>query len=150
MSKEKEYPDNRIQLRKCFNCKNNITCWHLTDNIPEGKDSKKMKMNQFGLLKHFLKAWGQRKLKTGLDLEYYSIRTILNTINPELSKDKDLSHNYACQVIAVLEIMANSSGKNWCCPGEEEGNQESFKYDPIRNLNEDHTKLIQPLITHPA
>jgi hypothetical protein len=124
--------DSRTILRKCFNCKNNIQCWHLNDNIPTGKNPRTMKINQFSLIKHFLRAQRKGLLKTGLGLELYTIRTLLNTFNPHYWENKTLSVGYTTQIMAVLEMFSNCPQSNWCCPGEEEGNPESYKYDPIR------------------
>lgn len=117
--------NSRKLLKQCFNCKNNISCWHLDEIRDCGKEASKIRIKILPILKWI---WGfrGRSLK---QFEYSSIRTCMHVINPTMKHDDNLSDIYTRQVMAVLEAHACSQDDLWCCPGEDPESDESFVYE---------------------
>lgn len=120
--------NSRMLLKQCFNCKYNFECWHLNDELSQGKDSRILKLKKLSTIKFYFHN-SPRELT---ELEYMTIRTCINAINPDIKKDEVLSNEYTQMVMLVLEGLSNASNEFWSCPGLDDDAEESYLYDPIR------------------
>lgn len=113
-------------LVKCFNCSNRIPCWHVKEDLPEGRDPRKFKLSKLKLLKFFVKHTLTGSYVTLFHFEYFSIRSIIDILNPALSREQ--SDSYTQQAIGMIESMVNAQGNGWCCPGDDPSIEEEFKF----------------------
>lgn len=120
-------------LIKCFNCQNRILCWHVKDGLPAGRDPRKFKLSKLKLLKFFVKNTVNGTYDTLFHFEYFCIRSIIDLLNPALSKEQ--SNTYTQQAMGMIESMVNASGTGWCCPAEDQKIDEDFKFIAIGELN---------------
>jgi len=112
-------------LVKCFNCSNRSPCWHIKDDLPPGRDPKQFKLKKLSLLKFFVKRVLDGSYGTIFSYEYIVIRSIIDMLNPDLSKE--LSHIYTNQCIGMIESMVNAQNNGWSCPGDDPEAGEDFK-----------------------
>ena len=75
-------------------------------------------------------------------LEYFCIRSIIDLLNPALSKEQ--SNAYTNQAMGMIESMVNASGTGWCCPAEDKGSNEEFKFVAIDGLDGAGLKVEKP------
>lgn len=125
-------------LQNCFNCQNRIPCWHVKDVLPEGRDPKKFKINKLSLLKFFIKRTFDGSYETLFSFEYFCIRSVIDMLNPALSKEQ--SNSYTQQAMGMIESMVNASGTGWCCPAEDQEIGEDFKFVAIEEMKTDVNK----------
>lgn len=113
-------------LMKCFNCQNRVPCWHVKDDLPEGRNPRKFKMKKMSLIKFFVNRIRDGSYNTLFSYEYTCIRSIIDVLNPNLSQE--LSHIYTQQCLGMIESMVNAQGNGWCCPGDDPDIGEDFKF----------------------
>ncbi len=117
--------NSRSLIKRCFNCKHNTECWELNREITPGKDARSLKIRRGNLIKFILK-W---KFKNITEMEYYCIRTMINSLNPDMKEN--VSHKYTMQTMCFLEAMSNASNDFWTCPGDDDENPRDFIYESI-------------------
>lgn len=120
-------------LIKCFNCQNRISCWHVNDTIPPGRDPRQFELSKLRLLKFFIKNTLGGTYDTLSHFEYFCIRSVIDLLNPALSKEQ--SNEYTQQAVGMIESMVNASGTGWCCPADDQGVEEDFKFIAIKELD---------------
>jgi hypothetical protein len=126
--------NSRELLKQCFNCQNNLKCWHLDRQLREGRDRDKIRFKKLSFLKILGKHFLSGDLRKLTFFEYFSIRISLSTLQMNESFDY---HEYTQQVMLVLEAIANASNESWCCPADgvdkdEFPESERFSYIPMR------------------
>jgi len=119
-------------LTKCFNCTNRAPCWHITDDLPPGRDPKKIKMKKLSLIKFFTKRLFEGSYDTLFLYEYVCIRSIIDGLNPALGEE--LSHVYTQQCLGMIESMVNAQNNGWCCPGDDPDVGEEFKFSELKGV----------------
>ena len=110
----------RLKLIQCFNCKNNIECWGLNEDIPLGKNEREYSIPTKALT--FLIAQNMESEECNLGEQFGMFcAAFLQTLRYD-SKSK-IGDIY--QVINVLRALSNTSNDHWYCPGEEPGPEEN-------------------------
>jgi len=117
----------RDKLKQCFNCKNNINCWGLNEDIPLGKNEKESSIQCKGLTFLISRYMEDQKCNIG---EQFGILSagFLQT----LRSDKESPRRDVYQMIFVLAALANTTNADWVCPAEDEKSEEKWNYEPVR------------------
>lgn len=116
-------------LQNCFNCQNRIQCWHVKEELPVGRDPRKFKVNKYRLLKYFVRNTLNGSYNTLFHFEYFCIRSVIDMLNPSLSKE--ISNAYTRQCMGMIESMVNAQGTGWCCPCDDKSTGDDFKFVEI-------------------
>ena len=113
----------REKLIQCFNCKNNLACWGLLEDIPLGKSEKDFIPQHSSVLASF-KNLDDEIVNLG---EYFGIFSMdcLKT----LSFDKTVSRRDVYQLVFVLAALVNSSNDGWVCPREDYTDEHDFEFE---------------------
>lgn len=121
--------NSNILLKRCFNCRNNINCWHLNDYHPRaGKYANEVKLKPISVIKFLFKTHSC----TLKEFEYFCVRSCIELISPTIKNDNEMSHAYTQRVMLVIEGIACCRDDWWDCPSYDSESNESFAYIPIR------------------
>jgi hypothetical protein len=114
----------RLKLIQCFNCRNNIECWGLNEDIPLGKNEKESSIQCKGLSFLISRYMEDQNCNIG---EQFGILSMgfLQTMR----YDKESPKRDVYQMIFMLAALSNSANDSWVCPEEDEKDDANWSYE---------------------
>jgi hypothetical protein len=114
----------RLKLIQCFNCKNNIKCWGLNEDIPLGKDENAYSISTKALTFLISKNMSGEELSIKNQFGMFCA-AFLQTLRYDQESDlREIN-----QIVNVMCACSNSQGVDWKCPGESEQTEENWIYE---------------------
>lgn len=114
----------RDKLKQCMRCRNNIECWGLNQNDPEGINPYDTHVKPISIIKNALKNtasnWKNMKVLHFVN-GYHCVWMLKN-----LTRTEDLGTLQRAQNgLLVLNAMANTTENEWVCP-------DGYEFNPMK------------------
>jgi hypothetical protein len=113
----------RENLKQCFQCKNNIECWGLNEDIPFGLNERENSIKPDALSFLLVQNMGN-DLNIGEQFGILCMGFLANIRADEKATRRDVY-----QLLSLLCAICNTPNDGWHCPAEDPLSEEKYSFE---------------------